>query len=809
MTDRYVCVHGHFYQPPRENPWLEAVEVQDSAYPFHDWNERVTAECYAPNSASRILDEEGRIADIVNNYAHISFNFGPTLLSWLESKRPDVYARILEADRGSRDRLSGHGNALAQPYNHIILPLANSRDRRTQVIWGVADFRRRFGRAPEGMWLPETAVDIPTLETLAEAGITFTILAPHQAARVRPLAGGEWQDVSGGRVDPTRPYRVRLPAGGELTVFFYHGPLAQAVAFEGLLRSGEAFAQRLMSAFPNQADAASLVHLATDGESYGHHHRHGDMALAYALHSLASASEVELTNYGEFLARHPPQWEVEIAENTSWSCAHGLDRWQADCGCVSGGRPEWNQSWRGPLREAFDWLRDALAVRFTDSGRELFKDPWAARDDYGHVVIARSPQSADQLLAQHAARELTPADKVRALKLLEMQRHAMLMYTSCGWFFAELSGIETVQVIRYAGRALQLAQELFGNQLETEFLARLERAKSNLPEHADGRQIYETQVRPARVDLPHVAAHYAISSLFDGYGERDSVYCFTVDRGDHQLREVGPARLAVGHARVTSQITWETAELAFGVLHLGDHNLSGGVKEYPGPQAYRQVVADLTRPFLAGDLPETLRALDGGFGPPRYSLRSLFRDEQRRTVDSILAATLSQVESEYQHIYEENSSLLLFLADLGIPAPEALRAAAQFVLNRQIQRALARDDPDLPTARGLVEEAQDRNLALDRVTLGHALAQALQRLARWAAAAAAEPARITEVKDRISAALDFPFEVDLWQVQNTYYEMSRQIRPQVEAQADAGDQAAQGWMRAFAQLGARLGFRVG
>ncbi|HET8916453.1 MAG TPA: glycoside hydrolase, partial [Candidatus Binatia bacterium] len=357
---RYICIHGHFYQPPRENPWLESVELQDSAYPYHDWNERVTAECYAPNSVSRILDGDNQIIQLVNNYSKISFNFGPTLLAWLEAKAPDVYDAILEADRESQKNFSGHGSALAQVYNHMILPLANARDRRTQILWGIRDFQRRFKRLPEGMWLPETAVDIESLEILAELGIRFTILAPHQADRVRPIGGRVWHDVSGSRIDPTQAYEQRLPSGRKIALFFYDGPIARAVAFEGLLSSGEHLANRLVGAFDDGRNRPQLVHIATDGESYGHHHRFGDMALAYALNTIESNQLAQLTNYGEYLERHLPTHQVEIIEKTSWSCFHGIDRWWSNCGCNSGGRPGWNQEWRTPLRGALDTLRDSL-----------------------------------------------------------------------------------------------------------------------------------------------------------------------------------------------------------------------------------------------------------------------------------------------------------------------------------------------------------------------------------------------------------------------------------------------------------------
>ncbi|MGZ4839540.1 MAG: DUF3536 domain-containing protein, partial [Terriglobales bacterium] len=576
--DRYICIHGHFYQPPRENPWLAAVEFQESASPYHDWNERICAECYAPNSACRILDDQGRIARITNNYSHISFNFAPTLLSWLEEKAPWTYEQILAADRQSRERFSGHGGALAQAYNHLILPLANPRDKYTQVLWGMRDFQHRFGRDPEGMWLPETAVDLETLECLSSLGIKFTILAPHQALRWRNRPWQDWVTCDGGAIDPTRAYQCNLSSGRSISLFFYDGPISHAVAFEKLLSNGENFARRLMTGFNDARTWPQLMHIATDGETYGHHHPRGDMALAYALEYIERNHLARITNYGEFLARHPPTQEVAIAEKTSWSCCHGIERWESDCGCNSGTHLSWNQQWRRPFRDALNWLRDHLAPLYDLEAQPLLRDPWSARDDYIRVVVDRSPWVADAFLARHALPGLSREQQVRALKLLELQRHLMLMFTSCGWFFDELTGLETVQSLQYAGRALQLARELLAVDPEEQFLCRLEEAWSNLPAFGSGRQVYERFVRPAMLDLEGVGAHYAISSLFDGYRGRSYVYCYSVDLLESRVLESGKARLALGRADVSSRLTREQLTLNFAVLHFGDHNLTAGVR---------------------------------------------------------------------------------------------------------------------------------------------------------------------------------------------------------------------------------------
>ena len=804
---RYICIHGHFYQPPRENPWLEAIELQDSAYPYHDWNERITAECYAANSVSRVLDGENRIIELVNNYSKISFNFGPTLLYWLEAKAPSVYAAILEADRESQKNFSGHGSALAQVYNHMILPLANARDRYSQILWGIRDFERRFKRAPAGMWLPETAVDLQSLEILAELGIRFTILAPHQAGRIRRLGGRAWRDVSGGRIDPTQAYEQRLPSGRRIALFFYDGPISRAVAFEGLLSRGEDFANRLLGAFTDDRDWPQLVHIATDGESYGHHHRFGDMALAYALNYIESNQLARLTNYGEYLERHPPTHQVEIIEKTSWSCFHGIDRWWSNCGCNSGGHPGWNQAWRTPLRDALDGLRDSLALPFEDRGRELLKDPWAARNDYLSVINDRSTENAERFFDRHTARPLNDADKTTVLKLLELQRHAMLMYTSCGWFFDELSGIETVQVIQFAARAVQLAQELFGDSLEGQFVERLALAKSNLPEHGDGRRVYEKFVRPAMVDWERLGAHYAISSLFESYPEQTKIYCFMAEREDYQILEAGMAKMAVGRVKLISEITRESSALGFGVIHMGDHNVNGGVQKYLSNESYLTLIHEAAEPLTRADFAEVIRLMDRRFGESHYSVRSLFRDEQRKTLDLILSATLEEAETLYRQIYEHRAPMMRFLTALHIPLPKAFQSAAEIVLNGYLRRAFEQEEIDTERINGLLETAKVEGISLDNATLEFAFRKNIERMAeRFAAEPTEAHLRLLDTAAGLLRSL--PFTVDLWKVQNVYYGMLKNVYPKMRENKERGDESAQALIRGFEALGQKLAVKV-
>jgi alpha-amylase/alpha-mannosidase (GH57 family) len=673
QSERYVCVHGHFYQPPRENPWIEVVEQQDSAWPYHDWNERITAECYEPNTTARVLDDGGRIVALLNNYGRMSFNVGPTLLHWMRDHAPAVHERLVEADQRSRKRFGGHGSAMAQVYNHAILPLASSRDQRTQVIWGIRDFQHRFLRDPDGMWLAEAAADTASLEQLAEHGIRFTVLSPYQAAGWREDSG-PWHDVHGGDIDTTQPYEVRLPSGRSIAVFFYDASVSQAVAFEGLLDSGDVLADRLLGAFRDRP-GPQLVHIATDGESYGHHHRHGEMALAHALRRLTEHPDVRLVNYAQYLDLHPPTREARIVEGGSWSCAHGVERWRADCGCRTG-QPGMSQAWRAPLRDALDWLRDELEPHFESAAGELLTDPWAARDDYIDVVLNRVPRLPG-FLERHARGPLDAAATVRVLQLLELQRHAMLMYTSCGWFFDELSRIETVQVLHYAARALQLAEATGApGTLLQGFLHRIEHAESNLPEFGDGRRIFEEHVLPAISDERKVAAHFAISGLFRRYASTDRIGAYEVERGEEEVSDAGRARLAYGRVTVRSVVTTEETPFEYGVLHFGDHNFAAGIRPRGTDEEYARLATDLEKAFAEVDFAATLHQLDQHFGGRSYSLRDLFRDEQQRILGILLDTTLEDTEATYRAIYRPRAPLMRFLTGVGAQLPQPLRNAA-------------------------------------------------------------------------------------------------------------------------------------
>jgi len=685
MNNRFICIHGHFYQPPRENPWLEDVEVEDSAAPYHDWNERITAECYAPNAVSRVLDGEGKILELVSNYEKMSFNFGPTLLSWLERHRNDVYNQILQADRISLGSHNGHGNAIAQCYNHAIMPLASERDKLTQVRWGIADFEFRFGRKPEGMWLPETAVDLASLQVLADHGIKFTILAPHQAEAVR-APGEDWQDASRRRIDPTRAYRCALKSGRYIDLFFYDAPVSHDISFESLLRSGDRFAERLVSSFDDRRDHAQLVSVATDGETFGHHFKFGEMALAYALGKIGHEGLARITNYGEYLALHPPTHEVKISENTSWSCAHGVERWRSHCGCNSG-NTHYHQRWRGPLRQVLEWLRAKLDIVFEHEGSSLLKDVWAALDDYVTVILGRSAETREAFLDKHARYQLAEVEKVNVWRLLEMQRHCALMYTSCGWFFDDISNIETVKNIEYAARSIQLAREASGADLESQFIAQLARVPGSKPHLSDGAKVYNTLVKPSIANLKKGLAHYGISSLVEEYASEQRIYSFEFDRRDYRREKAVARTIAIGSVSVRSSITREQFEGMFVVLHLGGYDFHCSVRERLPADQYERLIEKLFRSFNEDSTRDLLRAIDAGFDGDSFALKDLFNDERRKIGRLLLGDALERSRDHYRRIYEESRDVMRLLASMKIPAPESLKRAAEDVLSQRLEHA--------------------------------------------------------------------------------------------------------------------------
>lgn len=796
---RYICIHGHFYQPPRENAWLEVIEVQESAAPFHDWNERIDYECYAPNAAARILDKDNYIVDIINNYAWISFNFGPTLLSWLSQADPDTYRAIQEADRQSARHFGGHGSAMAQAYNHLIMPLANARDKETQVIWGKRDFAFRFGRVPEGMWLPETAVDTATLEVLAAHDIKFTVLAPRQAKAWRRL--GETQWVEGG-VDTRRPYLCRLPSGRTIALFFYDGEVAQEVAFKGLLHSGKDYARRLVGRF-DQSSEPQLVHVATDGESYGHHHRYGEMALADCLNTLRGMPEVQLTNYAWFLEQHPPTYEVQIHENSSWSCVHGVERWRSDCGCHTGGAPGWNQAWRAPLRETLDWLRDQLAPIFERYAARYLSDPWQARNDYIDLILDRSPARVDAFLRKHGKKDVRWTDEVRTtvLRLMEMQRHAQLMFTSCGWFFNEISGLETNQILQYANRAIEYAWTISGKDLHAAFVRRLEQAPSNVYEN--GAVAYRRFVLPARVGLERVGMHYAAASLFEEEPEHMELLNFSAHSEAYRRKRAGTYMMAVGRTRVTSKVTFSEKRFSFAVLYLGQQNIVGHISTGMSPATFAEMQRQVFAAFHANDLAEVIRLMHIFFGEENFSINHLFLDERRRILLQILAGSLARAEVSVRNIFEDNYQLMAVMRDSGIPIPETWKNAAQFVLNADLLHLLENGKLRVSKLQQLEEEFKRWNVELTNVpALERAAEDRIYRLIQALEKEDTGMADLEQAVVTIETLRSLGLKLELWKAQNAWFWLAK---ASVSGRRQWADQT---YAATFARLGELLRIRM-
>ena len=797
---KFICIHGHFYQPPRENAWLEVIEVQDSAHPYHDWNERISAECYGPNAASRILDEKSVINNIVNNYSKISFNFGPTLLSWMETNDKETYEAILEADKQSIKKFSGHGSAIAQVYNHIIMPLANRRDKETQVLWGIRDFIHRFKREPEGMWLAETAVDYETLEILAEHNIKFTVFAPRQAKAIRKIGEQNWVDVNDRTIDTRKSYRCNLPSGKSITVFFYDGDISQSVAFNGLLYDGKRFADNLISHFGDQ-ESPQLVHIATDGETYGHHHKHGEMALAYCLDYIDKMEDVALTNYAEYAARFPPTEEAWIIENSSWSCVHGIERWRNDCGCNSGGKPGWNQSWRKPLRESLDWLRDAISELFEREAGKLLKNCWDARNDYINVILRRSDDSIRRFLHEHAQ---VAVNATQVLRLMEMQRHAMLMYTSCGWFFDEISGIETTQILQYACRSIQLTRQISEVDMEFEFLKRLEEAASNIPALGNGAQVYGKYVTPSKINLQRVGMHYAVSSIFEEEPESLPLFNYEAANEFFLKKEAGEQKLVLGITKVRSLVTHSEKRFAFAVVCIGVHNIIGNISLDMEPDKFASMQYRITHAFDDGRLGDVIGIMQTYFGPDKYTIWQLFKDEKRKILDMIAKKELEELEESLRRTYNRDYPLVNALANNEIPIPNAYRTTFEYILNADLIKTFQSDKINIKTLERIVGELEKWNLKIedpDRVAqlAGTSIFKELKRIR----SESENVKRVQRLNRLFPLLAKFKIDPNLHYSQNLYFEMAMDNAKKLQ------QKSLTDWAEQFQLLGDNLGVKLG
>lgn len=774
MRDVFLTIHGHFYQPPRENPWLESIELQDSASPFHDWNERINNECYNPNSVSKIVDNRNKILDVVNNYEFLSFNFGPTLLSWMEEFAPLAYERVIKADIESVGEHDGHGNAIAQVYNHMIMPLANEHDKQTQVIWGIKDFESRFGRKPEGMWLAETAVDNDTLRVLIENGIKYTILSPYQASKFRKIGDKEWTDVSWGNIDPARPYRYYIKGTDKfIDLFFYDGAISKSVAFDEILKDGNKFIRRLKEGVSEARDYPQLVNIATDGESYGHHTKFGDMALSYVLRVRAKEEGFKIVNYAQYLEKHPSEMEVDIKQSSSWSCFHGVGRWSEDCGCSTGGHPGWNQKWRKPLRDALNYLRDELVKIFEKEGKNYFKDSWAARNNYINVILDRSERSVKKFQKENFVTGLSEDKIVKGMELLEMQRQAMLMYTSCGWFFSEISGIETTQIMKYAARAMQLAQNFSKKDYETHFLEILNEAKSNFAEFGTGKDIYEKFVKPSIVTIKQIASLWAISSLYRDFEDEEEVYCYKITKQAYKKVQRGSSKLIVGHIEIESKITLQKSNLMFALVQYSNGDFHCAIKEFSDETEYVNIQKELFRIFLLHPLTEIIRALDEYFGREYFTLKDIFIEERRKILQVMMQGKMQRFGHMYQEIYSEGKSSIYHMQSLGLSIPDEFKISAGYTLGHQFNDLIVNakgflDNEIIQAAMDINFEVKRLGIEIDKTpsnkVFSHKISQNISRLAQNFEIQQAEAT--LELFDNIEK---LELNVDITESQNIYF----------------------------------------
>ncbi len=779
---KFICLHAHFYQPPRENPWTQEIEIQDSATPYKNWNKRIAEECYAPNAKARILDDDLRIKKIVNNYSRMSFNFGPTLLSWLESKSPETYQAILEADKESQNLFGGHGSALAQPYNHMIMPLANSRDKLTQIRWGIEDFKYRFKRNPVGMWLPEAAVDIETLDLAAGEGIGFTLLAPSQAKQIRSKT--TWVSVDENSLDTTRPYKLQLPSGRPFSIFFYDKNVSHQLAFENLLSNGDKFLNNLTSKFSTDTDKVELVHAATDGETYGHHHKFGDMTLAYVLDQVLNHDSCSLTNYAQFLENHTSTWEVEILEDTSWSCAHGIERWRSNCGCHTGGRESWSQAWRKPLRDSLDDLRDQFEGEFQGALKPLVKDPWAARNDYIHLL--QPGKDFERFFAEHGSVVLSEKEKINILKWLEIQRHAMLMYTSCGWFFNDISGIETEQILRYASFALGLYSQLGDDNLEPQFLAILKDAKSNIAKWKDGKFIYEKMVGETRVSVEQVFSCGLFAYLLSQSVENTSVGAHSVAVANVDKVSKGSSELIFGTGEVSSKTVLEITPLEFYSIHNGDGQFQNFIFSQGNGGA------DIQSLFCNQGYQDTLELLVEKFGAPVYPRREIFHNHFDKLADDLGQSFWIDNDELRNKITQSRKSLALLHNKLDTPLPLSAVSLSKVFLLEQWMEILNSNNPCIDQIGQMLSFSD--GISMDSLEFSAVYEHRMRELI---AEIKKEPNKF-EVLDRLNAILGLldsvPVKINLWRTQNEVCEIFQAHFHEMQQRKNAGEKAAEQWL---------------
>jgi alpha-amylase/alpha-mannosidase (GH57 family) len=693
----------------------------------------------------------------------------------MEEYAPLAYERVIKADIESVGSHDGHGNAIAQVYNHMIMPLANEKDKQTQVIWGIKDFETRFGRKPEGMWLAETAVDNDTLRVLIENDIKYTVLSPYQALKFRKIGDKDWTDVSWGNIDPARPYRYYIKPGSDkyIDLFFYDGAISKSVAFDEILKDGNKFIRRLKEGVSENRNYPQLVNIATDGESYGHHTKFGDMALSYVLRVRAKEEGFKIVNYAQYLEKYPSETEVDIKQSSSWSCFHGVGRWEEDCGCSTGGHPGWNQKWRKPLREALNYLRDELVTIFEKEGKNYFKDSWKARNNYINIILDRSDLSVRKFQKENFVAGLSEEKIVKAMELLEIQRQAMLMYTSCGWFFSEISGIETTQIMKYAARAMQLAQNFSKKDLEKRFLEILDEAKSNFPEFGTGKDIFEKFVKPSVVTIKQIASLWAISSLYKDFEDEEDVYCYKIKKQSYKKVQKSTSKLVVGHIEIESKITLQKSNVIFALVQYSSGDFHCAIKEFSDEAQYLNTQKELFRIFMLNPLTEIIRALDEYFGKEYFTLKDIFIEERRKILQVMLQGKMQKFGQMYQEIYSEGKSSIYHMQSLGLSIPDEFKISAGYTLSKQFNDLIVNakgflDNEVIQQAMDINFETKKIGIEIDKTPTNKVFSQKIsQNISRLAQNLEIQQAEATlEIFENIEK---LELKVDITEAQNIYF----------------------------------------
>jgi alpha-amylase/alpha-mannosidase (GH57 family) len=798
-----ICIHGHFYQPPRENPWLDTIELQDTAHPYHNWNEKISAECYSQNSFSRILNEEKKIRKVLNNYSYISFNIGPTLINWLRKNDFETYQAIIDADKISRSRFSGHGSAIAQAYNHIIMPLANRNDKITQVKWGIADFVFHFDRYPEGMWLPETAVDIETLEILAENNIKFTILAPHQVHAIKQIQAEQWQVKKSHDVDVTRTYLCKLPSGNHIHIFIYNGAISHAVGFGTLLNDGKAFAERLVEAGSGGGHRPKLVSIATDGETFGHHHRFGDMALAFALNYIYEKDLANLTIYGEYLEKYPAEYEIQIHEFTSWSCPHGVKRWFTDCGCNFGIQPGWNQKWRLPLRTSLDWLRDQINQYLEIHFSSNFKDFWRARNDYALVMLNRQDFVIQSFLNQQLNIDREKTDYTFFIKLMELQRLMMLMYTSCGWFFDDIGNIESVQVLRYAVKTLEIFENVSGQNIRNEFYNRISEAVSNLPDKKNALYLIENKILPGRVDVFRAGIHFAISLFYYGSLEKVEKFHYSVKKDYSEKITLSGLVVLIGRFNIKDTVTLEPVTFQFIALEKSSFNVQTYATISMSSTEFDNVIKKIKKMIADSEYDQIPACVAGYFKKP-YSLNHLFKDEQTKIAQLKLNQALNELARSRNSIFFRNLKTITFLSRNKVNLPIQIVSMMSGVFTKKILEVFNSEKINTKILEKYLKKAEKLSVILYVDEIEFTASGKIYQLMN-------EVLRINHNIDTfkeiylVLEILDKSYlELDIWKAQNIYFKLTELKLPEYQAKAGQGDKNALEWISIYKKMGTIL-----